>query len=312
MDHDTAGDPCTGQLWVRATTSRIAGELQKFGIWISDRTVSRILKELGFALRVNHKQVSAIQHPNRDLQFRIIGMLRAIFTYTKLPIISVDSKKKELIGCFRNAGTSWRRTPYLVNDHDFRSQADAIAVPYGIYDLRANAGTFYVGYSYDTPEFAVDCAATWWREVGQYRYPESRELLILADSGGSNGCRPRAWKYFLQQNLANPFNLTVTVAHYPSGASKWNPIDHRCFSQVSKGWAGIPLTSLETMLNCMNTTTTKTGLKVTAQLVEREYERGIKISDDDMSRLNLEHNESLPKWNYIIKPQPSSCKIVKP
>ena len=311
MDQDTAGDPCTGQRWVRVTTSWIARELQKFGIWISDRTVSRILKELGFALRVNHKQVSDIRHPDRDLQFRIIGMLRAIFTYTRLPIIRVDTKKKELIGIFRNAETSWRRTPYLVHDHDFRSLADAIAVPYGIYDLQENAGAFYVGCSSDTPEFAVDCTATWWTEVGQYLYPQSRELLILADSGGSNGCRPRAWKYVLQHRLANPFQLTVTVAHYPSGASKWNPIDHRCFSQVSKRWAGIPLTSLETMLNCMNTTTTQTGLKVTAQPVEREYERGVKISDDQMSLLNLEHNESLPRWNYVIKPQPTHRNIVK-
>lgn len=280
----------------------IASELRKFGIWISDRTVSRILKAIGFALRVNHKQLSAIKHPDRSLQFRIIELLRAIFCSMKLPIISVDTKKKELIGHFRNARTSWRRTPDLVNDHDFRSLADGVAVPYGIYDLQANTGAFYVGRSHDTPEFAVDCTATWWRDFGQYLYPESKELLILADSGGSNGYRPRAWKYFLQHHLVNPFNLTVTVAHYPSGASKWNPIEHRLFSEVSKQWAGIPLTSLEIILNGMNATTTTTGLTVTAESVEREYERGIKIGENEMSQLNLTHNETLPQWNYIIKP----------
>ena len=303
MECDTAGDPCTGQRWYRRTTHLIASALTRLGIPMSDRTVSRILKSLGFSLRVNHKQLSARKHPDRNLQFRIIAMLRTIFTHLGCPIISVDTKKKELIGLFRNAGTYWRRTPHLVNDHDFRSLADGIAIPYGIYDLMANTGAFYVGLSHDTPEFSVDCTATWWGELGRHLYPDANELLILADSGGSNGCHPRAWKYFLQHKLANPFNLTVTVAHYPSGASKWNPIEHRVFSEVSKSWAGIPLKSLDTMLNCLNTTTTQTGLTVTAELIEREYERGIKISEDEMSHLNLEYNETLPRWNYIIKPQ---------
>jgi len=258
---------------------------------------------MGFALRVNHKQLSTTKHPDRNRQFQIINILRAVFMYRGLPITSVDTKKVELIGRFRNAGASWSQTPRLVKDHDFRSLAEGRAIPYGIYDLQANAGTFYVGCSYDTPEFAVDCTVNWWRNIGQYLYPDKDELLILADSGGSNGCRPHAWKYFLQHNLVNPFNLTVTVAHYPSGASKWNPIEHRLFSMVSKQWAGIPLTSFDTILRCLNSTTTRNGLTVSATLIEDQYERGIKIGKDEMSQLNLEYNETLPRWNYIIRPQ---------
>jgi len=312
MEGDIAGDPCTGQRWTRRTTNRIALELQGLDIYISDRTVSRILKAMGFALRVNHKQLSAIKHPDRSLQFRIIEMLRGIFLNMKCPIISIDTKKKELIGRFRNAGTSWSRTPCLVNDHDFRSLADGIAIPFGIYDPEANTGSFYVGCSYDTPEFAVDCTANWWRDIGQSLYSRCNELLILADSGGSNSCRSYAWKFFLQHHLANPFNLTITVAHFPSGASKWNPIEHRLHSEISKRWAGIPLTSYETLLNCINTTTTQTGLTVTAKLIEHEYERGIKISKDEMNQLNLEYNESLPRWNYIIRPQNVTPISAKP
>ena len=174
---------------------------------------------------------------------------------------------------------------------------------YGLYDLQANAGAFYVGLSLDTPQFAVDCIAAWWQDEGQQRYPHANELYILADSGGSNGCRPRAWKYFLQHNLVNPFNLTVTVAHYPSGVSKWNPIEHRLFSEVSRSWAGVPLETVETMLNYLSTTTTRTGLTVKATLVEEVYERGIKISADDMNQLNITRNEAIPQWNYTIQPQ---------
>ena len=190
-----------------------------------------------------------------------------------------------------------------MNDHDFRSQADGRAVPYGLYDLQANAGAFYVGLSLDTPQFAVDCIAAWWKDEGQQRYPHANEWYILADSGGSNGCRPGAWNYFLQHTLVNPFNLTVTVAHYPSGASKWNPIEHRLFSEVSRNWAGVPLETVETMLNYLSTTTTRTGLTVKATLVEEVYERGIKISADDMNQLNITRNEAIPQWNYTIQPQ---------
>ena len=222
------------------------------------------------------------------------------------PLISVDTKKKERIGRFRNAGTRWRRTPEEVHDHDFRSQADGRAIPYGLYDLQANTGAFYVGLSHDTPQFAVDCIAAWWKDEGQQRYPHANELCILADSGGSNGCRPHAWKYFLQHTLANPYNLTVTVAHYPAGTSKWNPIEHRLFSEVSKNWASVPLESIETILNYLATTTTRTGLSVRATLVETIYERGLKISLEEMKQLNLSRNDTVPQWNYSIRPQEDS------
>ena len=249
MEDDTAGDPSSGLRWTRRTPYSIALALQAGGTQISDRTVGRLLKGQGYALRVNHKKLAGAAHPDRAQQFNLIAALRARAVRACLPIISVDTKKKELIGRFRNAGTRWRRTPEEVHDHDFRSQADGRAIPYGLYDLQANTGAFYVGLSHDTPQFAVDCIAAWWKDEGQQRYPHANELCIPADSGGSNGCRPHAWKYFLQHTLANPYNLTVTVAHYPAGTSKWNPIEHRLFSEVSKNWAGVPLESIETMLN---------------------------------------------------------------
>lgn len=303
MAGDTAGDPCSGIRWTRRTTRSIASELDAYGITISDRTVSRILREQGYSLRVNHKKLSGTKHPDRDQQFTRIQIMRTQAAHECLPILSVDTKKKELVGRFRNPGTRWGRTPELVNDHDFRSLADGIAIPYGVYDLHANAGAFYVGTSYDTPEFAVDCIADWWQEVGKPLYPHARKLCLLADSGGSNGCRPRAWKYFLQHRLVNPFQITVTVTHYPSGTSKWNPIEHRLFSEVSKNWAGVPLESMEIILNYLRTTTTRTGLTVTAKSIEKAYEKGRKISADEMGQLNLEHHPDIPRWNYCIKPQ---------
>ena len=303
MESDTAGDPCSRMRWTQRTTQSVALELESHGIFISDRTVSRLLKAQGFALRVNHKKLSTTKHPDRDQQFRLIATLRKRAVEADLPTISVDTKKKELIGRFRNSGKRWGRTPELVYDHDFRSDADGIAIPYGLYDLHNNTGAFYVGESHDTPEFAVDCIVAWWSDLGRQQYPNARELCILADSGGSNGCRPRAWKYFLQYNLVNPFHITVTVAHYPSGASKWNPIEHRLFSEVSKNWAGVPLESMEVILNYLNTTKTQTGLTVTAKPMAGAYECGLKISPDDMKQLHLKHNTVIPRWNYTIKPQ---------
>ena len=294
----------------RATTQSIVTALEADGIYICDRTVSRILKELGYALRVNHKQLSATKHPQRNQQFQLIALLRNYAFLAGIPMISVDTKKKEYVGCFQNPGRCWGRKPTLVNDHDFRSLASGIAIPYAIYDLFANRGAFYVGTSYDTPEFAVFCIVRWWNEIGQYEYLDTRELYILADSGGSNGYRSRAWKYFLQHKLANQFDLTVTVAHYPSGASKWNPIEHRLFSEVSKHWAGIPLETLSIILHYLQTTTTRTGLTVTADLVEQDFEKGIKICDAEMANLNLQSHQTIPQWNYSIKPQTNRIILV--
>lgn len=303
MRHDTAGDPITGLKWTRKTTAKIAAELKLLGIiMVSDRTVAKLLKQMGFALRVNHKKLAGASHQDRDAQFSRIADLRDDFTRRLGPLISVDTKKKELVGRFRNAGVAWDRQPLLVKDHDFRSEAIGIAVPYGIYDINANKGTVFVGKSSDTPEFAVDCVEHWWRTEGQKRYPGTTRFGILADGGGSNSASSRAWKHGLQTKLCNRYGLSVTVAHDPPGASKWNPIEHRLFSEISKNWAGRPLDSYEAILNYIQTTATATGLRVQAHLVEQEYEKGIKITDDQMSELAISKSEELPKWNYTINP----------
>ena len=213
------------------------------------------------------------------------------------------TKKKELVGLFRNAGSTWSREPQPVNDHDFRSQAEGLAVPYGIYDLHANRGTVFVGDSKDTPAFAVDCIEQWFRTEGRERYPDADRLVILADCGGSNSYRAYAWKYFLQTVLSDRHGVRVTVAHYPSGASQWNPIEHRLFSAISRNWAGRPLDRWETVLNYISTTITQTGLRVVAIRVEKQYQTGVKISKEQMAGLNLDRNETLPPWNYDIRPR---------
>jgi len=302
MKHETAGDPMSGLKWTRRTTAKIAAELQSVGIHVSAKTVARLLTEMGFSLRVNHKKLAGSAHPDRDAQFARIAELRESCAAEHLPIISVDTKKKELVGVFKNAGTKWDREPVLVNDHDFRSEAQGIAVPYGVYDLQANRGTLFVSSSYDTPQFAVDCVEKWWRSEGQQRYAGAERLAILADGGGSNGSRCRAWKIGLQRRLCDHHGLSVTVAHYPPGASKWNPIEHRLFSELSKNGAGRPLDSHETILKYARTTTTSTGLRVRAHPVRRRYEKGIKVSEAQMRELAITRDKAMPSWNYTIVP----------
>ena len=210
MAHETAGDPLSGLKWTRRTTAKIAAELGALGIDICARTVARLLKALGFSLRVNHKKLAGASHPNRDDQFQCITALRERCAAENTPVISVDTKKKELVGAFKNAGAKWDRAPELVRDHDFPSDAEGRAIPYGIYDLQANTGTVFVGTTADTPAFAVDCIEKWWRTEGRKCYPEAATLQILADSGGSNGCRPRAWKF---QSAASPLQPSWTACH---------------------------------------------------------------------------------------------------
>jgi hypothetical protein len=302
MKHETAGDPMTGLKWTNRTTAKIAAKLQSFGIRVSARKVAGLLKKMGFSLRVNHKKLAGSSHPDRDAQFARIAELRERCAAKLQPVISIDTKKKELVGVFKNAGVKWDRDPVLVNDHDFRSDADGIAVPYGVYDLQANRGTLFVGSSYDTPAFAVDCVEKWWRTEGLHRYTGADRLAILADGGGSNGSRCRAWKMGLQHRLCDRHGLSVTVAHYPPGASKWNPIEHRFFSELSKNWAGRPLDSHETMLKYARTTKTSTGLRVRAHLVRRCYEKGVKITPAEMQQLAITKDDALPAWNYTINP----------
>jgi hypothetical protein len=219
------------------------------------------------------------------------------------PIISVDTKKKELVGNFKNAGRVWSLKPTPVKDHDFRSEALGMANPYGIFDLLANQGSVFVGTSHDTPEFAAGNVAQWWRDSGRRNYSDASELLILADSGGSNGARVRAWKYALQEQVADRFDLEVTVCHYPTGASKWNPIEHRLFSEISKHWAGQPLDSYDTIVRLIRGTQTQTGLKVKSRLVTKHFETGKKISAEQMSQLALVKHNVLPEWNYTLYPR---------
>lgn len=293
----------TGLRWSRRTTATIAAELVQLGIPVSPNTVARLLHQMGYSLRVNHKQVATTISPDRNLQFEYLAELRVRFGRRHLPIISVDSKKRELVGNFKNPGRRWECSPRRVYDHDFRTDSSGVAIPYGIYDLHENRGAMVVGVSHDTPAFAAHAIAHWWRQEGSQRYSGSRQLLILADTGGSNSARCHAWKTELQSQLANSFALAVTVAHYPSGASKWNPIEHRLFSEVSRNWAAEPLDSYQKILNFARTTKTQTGLTVTAYLDRRFYPCGLKPSPDQIAALRLKRHETLPEWNYTIKPQ---------
>ena len=302
MGHDTAGDSIAGVKWSRRTRRKIAAELTVLSIAVSKNTVGGLLKEMNCKLRVNRKQIASTKNPDRNQQFLYMGQQRERFANQGLPIISVDTKKKELIGNFKNAGAKWDRQPILVKDHDFRSEADGMAIPYGIYDTQANRGAVFVGTSHDTPAFAVDAIAQWWLKQGCLRYPPARELFILADGGGSNGSRCRAWRKAIQDTICTPLDLIVTVSHYPPGASKWNPIEHRLFSQISKHWAGQPLVDYPTVLRLIRETRTSTGLAVSCSLDSRRYPKGIKLSPEQISAISLYKHAVLPGWNYTLLP----------
>jgi Rhodopirellula transposase DDE domain len=303
VEDETAGDPMTDKKWVRRTVRQIRKALKKQGYQLSRSTVWRLLKQLGYRLRANRKRFTGTDQPQRDRQMRYISRVKRLFMAAGYPVISVDTKKKELIGNFKNAGRVWRQQAEEVNAHDFRQAAVAKAVPYGLYDLRHNQGYVYVGTSADTAEFAVEAIVRWWTDPQRPRFAREDQLLILCDAGGSNGYRLRLWKQQLQTRLADALGLTVMVCHYPTGASKWNPIEHRLFSYISLNWAGQPLRSLQTMLNYIRGTTTATGLKVKAYLVEQVFAKGRKISTQEMARLNLVRRRVCPHWNYVIRPR---------
>jgi len=296
-----------GLRWTRKTTRKVARQLRRLGIRISANTVGRLLRDMGFSLRVNHKALeSGNKNPPprrvRNRQFQYINRKRKEFASQGNPIISVDTKKKEKIGKFKNPGVSWQQEAHLVNDHDFLSDAEGMAISYGIFDTEANRGFVAVGTSHETPAFAVDSIALWWKRCGRSMYPKAEELLILADCGGGNSARARAWKYHLQHRLCDALGLTITVCHYPPGASKWNPIEHHLFSHISNNWAGIPLESYKTVLNYIRTTKTDTGLRVRAQLVRKSYDKGERISNSEMADLVLKPHKTLPRWNYTLAP----------
>jgi hypothetical protein len=275
--------------------------------------VRRLLDDRGYRLHANTKQLeSSAAHPDRDRQFEYITEQRHVFGAAGLPRISVDTKKKELIGRFKNAGRVWSQEAEAVDVHDFPHAALGRAVPYGIYDLTRNRGTVYVGRSADTPRFAVDLLARWWADEGQATYPDASGLLILADSGGSNSARSRVWKHQLQEQLCDRHGLTVTVCHYPTGCSKWNPIEHRLFGPISQTWAGHPLATWETMLGYLQGTTTTTGLTVRAALHDGVYQTGESVSDAVMASLNLTRHDVCPTWNYTLRPRSSRMPDADP
>ena len=307
MEHETAGDPVSGCKWTRKTTAKIAQQLKRIGIRVSSKTVGRLLKQMKFSLRLNLKCLESGQSKppdprQRDQQFRYIRNRIRAYSTQGLPVISVDAKSRELIGPFHQAGRRWSQEPIKVLDHDFPSDSNGIALPYGIYDLSRNEGFACVGTSCDTSEFAVDAIRMWWLKAGLSHYPDADRLLILADCGGSNGYRTRLWKHQLQIAFCNRFNLEAKVCHYPPGSSKWNPIEHRMFSFISSNWAGQPLINYETVLKFIRTTKTSAGLKIRAFLNKKQYHRGIKISDSQMKKIALKRHTLRPNWNYSICP----------
>jgi transposase len=303
LDNDAAGDPMSEQKWVRISTNQLTKRLKEAGHPLSNPTVSRLLKKLGFSLKVNKKgKITGSDRSKQDKQFQYIKLQRRVFSDVRLLIISIDTKKKELIGNFMNKGRTWCRKAEEVNTYDFSSIAVCRAVLYGVYDVTKNKGYVYVGTSADTPEFAVDAIARWWAYEGRTAYPGVYQLLILADGGGSNGCRVRAWKEQIQVKLCDKLGLIVSVCHYPPGCSKWNPVERRLFSFISMNWAGNPLRSLDVMLGYIRGTSTKTGLEVKAFLQEGIYKEGQKVTRAEMERLNIQHHTVHPDWNYTISP----------
>ena len=292
MEHETAGDPVSGCKWTRKTTGKIAQQLKRAGIRVSAKTVGRLLKQMNYSLRLNLKCLESGQSKppdphQRDLQFRYLRSQIRCYKADGMPVISVDTKSRELIGPFHQAGRRWSQKPIKVLDHDFPSDANGVAIPYGTYDIIQNKGFVCVGTSRDTSEFAVDSIRTWWQKVGSRHYPDADRLLILADCGGSNGYRIRLWKQQLQIRLCSRFGLKVKVCHYPPGSSKWNPIEHRMFSFISNNWAAQPLLDYETVLKFIRSTKTATGLNIRALLNTKSYHKGKKVSDQQMKSNKL-------------------------
>jgi transposase len=304
LKETTAGDPMSALRWTNKSTQAMAEELKRRGHDISDKTVGRCLRQMGYSLQLNAKQREGRQHRDRDAQFQYINRQVKAFSKTHDPVISVDTKKKELVGAFKNGGQTWRPKgkPYEVQVHDFPSQAEGKAIPYGTYDVNENCAVVNVGITHDTAEFAVESIRRWWRLDGQRRYRSARRVLICADSGGSNSSRTRAWKLHLQQ-LADETGLSISVCHYPPGTSKWNKIEHRLFSFISLTWKGQPLLNYETVVNLISATKTQTGLKVQAVLDTTHYETGIEVTKAQMEALSLIRRPTHPQWNYTLSPR---------
>ena len=305
IDSQTRGDPQSPLRWICKSTRAIAKQLSKKRHPVSHMKVAQLLHDLKFSLQSNRKTEEGSDHPDRDAQFRHINTAVKKSLRQGLPVISVDTKKKELIGNYDNAGQQWlpAKQPINVQGHDFPNPQVPRAYPYGIYDLARNAGFVNVGTDHDTGEFAVASIRGWWRHEGKKIYPGAQKLLITADGGGSNGSRLRLWKLELQK-LADETGLSISVCHFPPGTSKWNKVEHRLFSFITSNWRAEPLRGYETIVNLIARTTTVKGLKVTCKLDRRKYPTGRKISDEEMKRVNVERNKFHGEWNYVIKPEP--------
>ena len=309
LDENTAGDPMSHLRWTHKSTRTLSEEMSRKGYNLSHTTIARLLADLEYSLQANAKTKEGRSPPERDRQFRYINDQVTKFQDKGNPVLSIDTKKKEKVGCFKNSGQTYRPkgNPIDVNIYDFPTLGKGIAIPYGAYDVQLNRGFVNVGMSHDTAEFAVNSLRWWWRRYGHRYYPDAIGWLLCADGGGSNGSRNHAWKYHLQE-LSNELNIPVTICHYPPGTSKWNKIEHRMFSFISTNWQGIPLESYATVIKLIGGTKTKGGLKVNTRLDKKKYVKGKKISEADMSQISICPHTTNPQWNYTIMPQNGTKK----
>jgi len=309
VDPSTRGDPMSPLRWTCKSTRTLAGELQRQGFEISSNTVGKLLRQRGYRLQANRKTIEGKQHPDRDAQFEHINGRVRCFQRTGQPVISVDTKKKEPLGKMKNAGRTYRPKgkPEKVTTHDFPDKDLGKAVPYGVYDVTNNEAGVSVGISHDTAEFAVAAIRRWWKRMGRKRFPRAKRLLITADSGGSNSPRTRLWRWALQQ-LANETGLKLELCHYPPGTSKWNRIEHRLFSHITRNWQGVPLESHEIVVNLIGSTRTETGLEVHAWLDAAEYQKSKHVSEEALSEVHIRRNAFHGEWNYEILSNSSSRK----
>jgi len=304
IESSTRGDPISPLKWSSKSTLKITSELNKMGHHVSQPTVYKLLDGLGYSMQSNRKTKEGANHPDRDAQFRYISKKVGAFQKRNQPVISVDAKKKESIGEFKNDGKEWRKKGYPIetNMHDFPDKKLGKVTPYGVYDLAKNQGWVSVGISSDTAEFAAEAIRNWWNEMGQQVYPGAKELLITADGGGSNGSRVGLWKKELQQ-LADELKIEINICHFPPGTSKWNKIEHRMFCHITQNWRGRPLVSREVVVNLIGNTTTKTGLKIKAKLDKNEYKKGIKVTKKELKTLEITEDSFHGEWNYKIRPR---------
>lgn len=301
----TRGEPTSPLLWTSKSTRKLAEQLEHQGHQVSYRTVARLLQQLGYSLQANRKTREGKQHPDRDAQFEYINKRVRSFQRRGQPVISVDAKKRELLGDFKQAGEEWQPQgqPEEVRVHDFKDEELGVGIPYGVYDLTQNNGWVSVGIDHNTAEFAAATIRRWWRRMGSKTYPEAAELLITADGGGSNGVRARLWKVCVQE-LADDLGLKITICHFPPGTSKWNKIEHRMFCHITENWRARPLVSQAVIVNLIANTTTAAGLTINAELDTNGYDLGIKVSDEELGEINITRHKFHGEWNYTIAPNP--------